>query len=32
MALNNPDWFCEKLTVDDTKTVSKEYIEQERRD
>ena len=32
MALENPEWFCEKLTVEDTKAVSKEYIEQERRD
>jgi len=32
MAKENSDWFCERLTVDDTKAVSKEYIEQERRD
>lgn len=32
MAKNNPDWFCQKLTVDDTWAVTKEYIEQERKD
>jgi len=32
MAKENEDWFCQKLTVDDTNAVSKEYIEQERRD
>lgn len=32
MAQSNPDWYCEKLTVEDTKAVSEEYIEQERRD
>lgn len=32
MAKENDDWFCERLTVEDTKAVSKEYIEQERKD
>lgn len=32
MALDNPEWFCQKLTVDDTKAVSKEYIDQEKKD
>lgn len=31
MARNNPDWFCQKLTVDDTMAVSNESIESERR-
>lgn len=30
-ALNNQDWFCQLLTVDDTGVVSKEDIERERR-
>ena len=32
MAKNNPDWFCQKLTVDDTGVISKEDIEKERRE
>lgn len=33
LALNNPDrWFCQKLTVDDTKVISKEVLEQERKE
>ena len=32
MANENESWFCQKLSVDDTKAVTKEYIEQERRD
>jgi hypothetical protein len=32
MAKENEDWFCQKLTVEDTKAVSIEYIEQERKD
>lgn len=32
MAKENPEWFCQKLTVDDTWAVSQEYIEQERKD
>ena len=31
MAKDNPDWYCQRLTVDDTNVVSKEYIEEERR-
>ena len=31
MAKSNPDWFCQSLTVDDTKAVSDEAIEIERR-
>jgi phage terminase large subunit len=27
MASNNPDWFCQKLTVDDTKIMSKEDLD-----
>ena len=30
MAKNNPDWFCQKLTVDDTKVLSLEDIDAER--
>jgi len=32
MAQNNPDWFCEKLTVEDTGVITPEQIEQERRE
>lgn len=32
IAFHNDDWFCYRLTVDDTKHVSKETIEQERVD
>lgn len=31
MAMSNPNWFAEKLTVDDTGTISPEAIEEERR-
>jgi hypothetical protein len=31
MATHNPDWFCQLLSVEDTKVVSKEDIEAERR-
>ena len=31
MASEEQDWFCQKLTVEDTQAVSKEYIDQERR-
>lgn len=27
MASNNPDWFCQKLTVDDTHVISKEDLD-----
>lgn len=30
MALDNPDWYCQRLTVDDTKVISKEDIQKER--
>jgi hypothetical protein len=30
MAKNNPDWFCQKLTIDDTKVLSPEDMETER--
>lgn len=30
MAKKNPDWFCQKLTVDDTNVITKEEIEKER--
>lgn len=30
MAKDNPDWFCERLTVEDTDVVSKEDIQKER--
>lgn len=30
MAQDNPEWFCQRLTVDDTKVVSQEQIENER--
>lgn len=32
MAMNNPDWFCEKLTVDDTKGIIKQEDIQKDRD
>ncbi len=32
IAKDNPEWFCQKLSVDDTWAVTKEYIEQERAD
>ena len=32
LAKNSPDWFCEKLTVDDTNVLSKEVLEQEKRE
>lgn len=31
MAKDNPKWFCQKLTVDDTKVLTAEDIEEERR-
>ncbi len=31
MAQNNPDWFCERLTVDDTKAIPLSVIEEERK-
>lgn len=31
MALNNPEWFCQLLTVDDTGAISKADIEEERK-
>lgn len=31
MAKDNPEWYCQRLTVDDTWVVPKEYIEEERR-
>lgn len=30
MALNNPDWFCQVLTSDDTEVIKKEDIQKER--
>ncbi len=30
MACNHPDWFCQRLTVDDTNVVSKQDIQNER--
>ena len=30
MALNNPNWFCQVLTVDDTEVISAAVIEEER--
>lgn len=30
MAKRNPNWFCQKLTVDDTHAISQEAIEEER--
>lgn len=30
MAKNNPDWFCQKLTIEDTGVLTKEDIEKER--
>ena len=30
MARSSPKWFCEKLTVDDTKIISQEILDQER--
>lgn len=32
MAKNDPSWFAQVLTVDDTKAISKEVLEQERRE
>jgi hypothetical protein len=32
MSQYNEDWFSEKLTIENTKAVSLEYIAQERRD
>lgn len=32
MARNNPNWFCQKLTVDDTHQVSAEQIEEARKE
>lgn len=32
MAKNNPQWFCQRLTVDDTLQVSMEQIEEARKD
>jgi hypothetical protein len=31
MARDNPDWFCQRLTVDDTLAITKEAIDAERR-
>ena len=37
MAKQNPNWYCQRLTIDDTKkedgtpVVSQEFIEEERR-
>lgn len=31
MAERNPDWYCERLTVDDTKAISQKVIDDERR-
>jgi len=31
MAKGNPDWFCQRLTVDDTKIISSAVIDDERR-
>lgn len=31
MALNNPDWFCSLLTIEDTKAVDLEVIEEDRK-
>lgn len=31
MASDNPEWFCQRQTIDDTWMVSKEYIEEERK-
>lgn len=30
MAKENSEWFCQKLTVDETKVIDKEYIDKER--
>lgn len=30
MAENNPKWFCQKLTIDDTDIISQEVLEEER--
>lgn len=30
MAKNNPDWFCQRLSIEDTKAVSLEMVEAER--
>ncbi len=32
MAKKNPDWFCEKLTIEDTGSVTKEDIDKDRRE
>lgn len=32
MAKNNPEWFCQKLTVSDTNVLSKKDIEEERKE
>jgi len=31
MALHNPEWFCQLLTIDNTKAISREDIDSERR-
>jgi len=31
-ALHNPEWFCERLTIEDTDVISLEDVEKERRD
>lgn len=31
MAKDNPEWFCQKLTIDDTCAISKEAVEEERK-
>ena len=31
-ARNDPNWFCQRLTVDDTKAISPEVLEQERKE
>lgn len=32
MAKNNPEWFCQKLTIEDTQVLSKEDMDRERRE
>lgn len=32
MAKNNPEWFCQKLTIDDTKVITEDDIEKERKE
>lgn len=32
MAKNNPDWFCQKLTIDDTKVLTEKDMDEERRE